>query len=159
MGVPPVRLPTDPVQWRGAVDVECERCGRILVDPHRYGLSVILRGQQVRPGPDEDASDPRTWYVRRYGGHKGRVHVSVWQVPRVLGAAVLWDHDDDGEIAFRREVAVKILGGIDPQVAESVRIQAEQVARRLEMDARLRPVVQPAADAARAALTPTSKEA
>ncbi len=157
MGVPPVKNPGDPIQWEPAALRHCRALGRLIVDPLRYKLDITAFGQKVKPGDQEDLSDPRTWYVRSYAGYKGTVNVSVWQRPRTLGGTVIWEHDKEGEIEFLLEIAEKMFGGGDPAIKEAVLQEAKQNLRNLEDEARHRPRLQANVDAARAALEPEAK--
>ena len=153
-GVPSVKNADDPPQWDGAVANECRITGRMLVDPARYGIKPKLNGVEVEPADDEDPNDPRCWYVRRYRGHKGWIHVSLWQQPRTLGTRVLWTTDHDGEIDFRRQIIAKMFAGgeVDPQVAETVKIEVEQEVAALEAAAKHDPRMVRNAEVAKAAL-------
>lgn len=153
-GVPGVQKAEEElgVQWQGAVAMHCERTGRILVDPARYGLKVTLNDQGVEPNPVEDRNDPRNWYTRTYDGHKGAVNVSIWEIPRVLGNTVMWSKDKDGELAFRREIKKKILGGLDPSVKEHAVENARVELAEHEGEAKRRPALKRNVEAAKRAL-------
>jgi len=156
MGVPAQRKPEDPVRWEGPVAEHCKRSGRTLVDPRRYDIVPKVDGKPVEPGPGEDPDDPRTWYVARFPGFKGPVHVSVWQRPRVLGSQVLWDVDKAGETDFRRQIVAKMFpdGTVDPQIADVVRFAAERELANLEAEARINPRMTHNAEVVKAALGP-----
>lgn len=153
-GVPGVERSEDAenVNWRGAVDAECHRNGRILVDPDRYGMEVTVNGKVVRPDPEEDSRDPRTWYVKRYLGHKGYVHVSIWETPTTLGRQVLWAKDLEGEKAFRREVVKKIFGKIDDRIEKATVQRAKFELAEFKNELRRRPALQMNVDIAEKAL-------
>jgi len=121
-----------------AISRECGRYGRILIDPAQYKLELKAWGKPVEPGPSE-RNDPRLWYTSIYQGNKGLVHVTVWQQPKVLGTAVRWETDEEGLLDFRRQVAAKVLGGIDETVKAEVIAQVKAELRNLEDEARLRP--------------------
>lgn len=158
LGVPQIRNEGDEPVWQVAVGVECERNGRILVDPARYGIKPKVSGEPVVLAAGENPADPRAWYVRRYRGHRGTIHVSAWQLPRVLGATVLWEHDTEGEIDFRKQVAEKILGGVDQTIADTVRAAARMELADLASEAKHRPRLTLNVEVARAALGESRKE-
>jgi hypothetical protein len=154
MGVPQVRDENEPPRWEGAVADHCRRSGRTLVDCARFGIRPKVDGVEVEPADGEDPADPRVWYVRRYRGHKGSIHVSVWQRPRVLGSQVLWDVDEAGMLDFRRQIVEKMFPGgtVDDQIASVVRFAAEREVAALEAEAKHNPRATYNAEVARAAL-------
>ncbi|MBC8425135.1 hypothetical protein H8E07_13510 [bacterium] len=152
MGVPASE--SGDFSWRGAVQHECERFGRVLIDPEVQGLELVAFAAKVgKSHPDDDAADPRSWYVRRYKARRGMVHTKPWQRPRKLGNTVVWDRDIEGEREFRRQVRDKVLGGIDPQIEHTVRLEAERLAAQLEAEARTRPTIARNAEVAKRAVT------
>lgn len=152
MGIPGVKEFGDPVLWEPAVAFECGRTGRILVDPRRYGITIKVKGETIEPMSGEDLNDPRVHYVRRYAGHKGTVHVSVWQIPRTVGSQTNFKTDKAGETDFRRQIAKKIFGGVDSDIATKVREQAEDDAVEMEIAAKTHPRHARNAKVAKAAL-------
>jgi len=147
--------------WRAAVATMCERQGRILVDPHEQGLTLAAFGKEITPDPDDDPTDPRSWYVCRYRGHKGIIHMPPWCKPRVIGSRVVWDKDPAGRIDFQRQIRDKVFGGIDVEIEKIARLEAEQLAVQTEAEAKHRPTQARNAEVTRAAVTrpTTSKEA
>ncbi len=139
--------------WQAAVAVECERFGRVLVDPKAEGLELIAFGEKVEIDRDDDPNDPRSYYVCRYQGHKGIIHMPPWCKPRSVGSMVVWDKDPEGLTHFRRQVRDKMFGGIDSEIERLVRLKAEQDAIEIEADAKHRPTMARNAEVARKAIT------
>lgn len=98
-------------------------------------------------------------YARSYDGYRGRVHLSVWHRPYVLGDDHVIEHDTEGFNRWRRSL---VLNGVvptpDPTVIAAMRVRFERARSRYaekdtiaglanaeKYEARLQPLVNGAA--------------
>jgi hypothetical protein len=70
-------------------------------------------------------------YARSYDGYRGRVHLSVWHRPYVLGDDHVVEHDTVGYNRWRRSLVVDgVVPAPDPTVIAAMRVRFERTRSR-----------------------------
>jgi hypothetical protein len=88
---------------------------------------IVLNPKMTVKAWDRDVEG----YARSYDGYRGRVHLSVWHRPYVLGDDHVVEHDTVGYNRWRRSLVVDgVVPAPDPTVVSAMRVRFEKTRSR-----------------------------